>query len=62
MSNESVTFSSLGDLSRFDVVIYELVERNRSYLWDGIPSDSGTSAEEYGEYGDEDYWEEVVED
>lgn len=36
LSNESPSLAEMGDLSRFDIVIFEVVERNRSWLWDGI--------------------------
>lgn len=55
MSNESVSFANLGDLSRFDIVVFETVERGRSRLWDGIPPVGEDEEEEYGEY--EDYGE-----
>ena len=45
MSNEAPSFAVLGDLSRFDIVIMEVVERNRFWLWSGIGSDE----EEYEE-------------
>ena len=41
MSNDSPTFSAIGDLSRFDIVIFEVVERNRSWLWGGITDVAG---------------------
>ena len=48
MTNDSVTFANLGDLSRFDIVVYEFVERNRGWLWDGI-ADAGYGEDEYYE-------------
>lgn len=48
MYNDSATFAYIGDLSRFDVVVYEFVERNRGWLWEGIP-DAGFGDEEYSE-------------
>lgn len=48
MTNENVTFASLGDLSRFDIVVFEIVERDRGLLWDGI-SDAGYGEDEYYE-------------
>ena len=46
MSNDSPAFDSMGDLSRFDIVVMEVVERNRSWLWSGIDLVSAP-AEEY---------------
>ena len=58
MSNDSPSFSTIGDLSRFDIVIMEVVERNRSWLWGGIVDVSGGSGEyeeEEGAYDEEEY-------
>ena len=54
MSNESPTFDAIGDLSRFDIVVMEVVERNRSWLWGGIISTDGEEPEEYYEENTED--------
>ena len=51
MSNDSPTFSAIGDLSRFDIVIFEVVERNRSWLWGGITDVAG-GGEYYEEEGE----------
>ena len=48
MTNDSATFANIGDLSRFDIVVFEVVERDRSLLWDGI-ADGEYIEEEYGE-------------
>ena len=59
MSNDGASFAAMGDLSRFDIVVYELVERNRSWLWTGISGGPGEDGEdyddEYDEYDDEYY-------
>ena len=47
LSNDGVSIASLGDLSRFDILVYELVERNRARLWNGIP-DSDPAADGAG--------------
>ena len=49
MSNDSPSFDAIGDLSRFDIVIMEVVERNRSWLWSGIGSAGGDGSGEYYE-------------
>ena len=56
MSNDSPAFDSMGDLSRFDIVVFEVVERNRSWLWSGISNTSASGEEE--EYSEEEYDEE----
>ena len=56
MSNDSPSFSTIGDLSRFDIVIYEVVERNRSWLWSGI-QETYRGEDEEGSEEEEDYAE-----
>lgn len=62
MSNDAPSFSSIGDLSRFDIVIYEVVERNRSWLWNGIQETYRSEDEDYEEDYEEDYDEDYEED
>lgn len=59
MSNDAPSFSSIGDLSRFDIVIYEVVERNRTWLWGGIQENYRSEDDEGGE---EDYDSEYEEE
>ena len=62
MSNEAPSFAVMGDLSRFDIVVMEVVERNRYWLWSGFDAggeyDEEGYEEDYGEeYGGDSGWE-----
>ena len=54
--NDNPSVSSIGDLSRYDIVIFEAVERNRFWLWGGLSltgDDTENPDEDFAE--DEDF-------
>ncbi len=50
--NDSPSLAAIEDLSHYDIIIYEAVERNRFWLWGGISGVTDNGEEEYeeGEY------------
>ena len=60
MMSDSPALSSVPDLSVYDIVIYEVVERNRFWLWGGLTGLEGEEeeAEDYEEEYTGDYEEE----
>lgn len=58
--NDSPSLASIHDLSHYDIIIYEAVERNRFWLWGGISGldgeeEDGGEEEEYDEEYEEEY-------
>ena len=51
--SDSPSLAAIDDLSHYDIIIYEAVERNRYWLWGGISGITGADEEEYGEYEEE---------
>jgi hypothetical protein len=47
--NDSPSLASIQDLSHYDIIIYEAVERNRFWLWGGLTGLDGEEEESYEE-------------